>query len=104
MIKHNLIIVSSGHQPHAELSDYQFLQIFYKLESIEIDDATNIPVQIASSGVRVVDLDEWVPDAKIPGSEVRLENLKQWVLEKIDLDAIQQENMANFRPAVRINT
>lgn len=101
MIKHKLIIVSSGHNPDNQLNDYQFVHVLYRIDTMEIDEQANSVQRVASTGLLSLELDPWNAEGRIPGIDVTHENIKDWVLQKIDLESLQQQNIENLKPVIR---
>lgn len=97
MIKHNLTILGSGHDPKPELNDFEVVHILYRLETMEIEGANNV-TKYATTGIRAVDLDPWNVENRVPGAEVSKETLMQWLEAKVDVEALKLENVANLQP------
>jgi hypothetical protein len=97
MIKHNLQIYYAGHEPRPELEDFEVVHVLYRLETMNVE-GSNTVTEYSSSGARVVYLDPWDVENRIPGAEVNKDIMRQWVEDKIDLEALKLENISNLQP------
>lgn len=97
MIRHTLNVLG-GNKLRPEVNDFQVMHIFYSLETEDIDPETNAVLSYATTGNKMLALEDWDVENRIPGENVTKEILEQWLADKLNLDMMKETNISNLKP------
>lgn len=97
MIRHTLHVMG-GNQLRPEVDDFQVMHVFYRLDTEDVDSETNVVISSSTTGHRMVGLENWDINNRVPGANVTKELLEQWVAAKVNLEELKATNISNLKP------